>query len=62
MKISTLQEKKLSDLKDLARELNLTGFSNMRKQDIIYLILEAQAEAVSGGDGGPPSSEPGTRA
>ncbi len=32
--------------------MGLTGYSNMRKQEIIYLILEAQAEAAaSGGDG-----------
>ncbi len=55
MKISTLQEKKLSDLKDIAKGMNLSGVSSMRKQDIIYLILEAQAEAAAGGDGGQPA-------
>ena len=28
--------------------MNLSGFSAMRKQDLIYLILEARAEAVAG--------------
>ncbi len=48
MKISDLQEKKLAELKDIARTMNLTGFSTLRKQDLIYLIIEAQAEAVAG--------------
>ena len=48
MKISDLQEKKLAELKDIARSMNLTGFSTLRKQDLIYLIIEAQAEAVAG--------------
>ncbi|MEM1125840.1 MAG: transcription termination factor Rho [Bacteroidota bacterium] len=51
MKISTLQEKKLAELRDLARGMNLSGYSGLRKQDLIYRILEAQAEAAAGGDG-----------
>jgi transcription termination factor Rho len=53
MKISDLQEKKLSDLKDIARDMGLSGVSQMRKQDIIYAILEAQAEAVASNGGDP---------
>ena len=45
MKISDLQGKKLDELKNIARDMNLHGYSTMRKQDIIYLILEAKAEA-----------------
>ncbi|NNF03736.1 MAG: transcription termination factor Rho [Rhodothermales bacterium] len=52
MKIADLQEKKLPELKEIAKEMNLSGFSQMRKQDLIYLILEAQAEAVAGGGNG----------
>ncbi len=48
MKISDLQEKKLPDLKDIARGMGLSGISNLRKQDLIYQILEAQAEAAAG--------------
>ncbi|TDI72080.1 MAG: hypothetical protein E2O85_01150, partial [Bacteroidetes bacterium] len=48
MNIATLQDKKLSELKDLARGMSLHGFSAMRKQDIIYMILEARADAVAG--------------
>jgi transcription termination factor Rho len=50
MKISTLQEKKLDELRDIARELDLPGYSNLRKQDLIYRILEAQAEGAATGD------------
>ena len=46
MKISTLQEKKLDELRAMAREMNLSGYSKLRKQDLIYRILEAQAEGV----------------
>ena len=57
MKIADLQGKKLAELKDIARNMNLTGFSTLRKQDLIYLIIEAQAEAVAGtGNGAPRKS------
>ena len=52
MKISVLQEKNLSELKDVARSMGLTGYSTLRKQDLIYLILEAEAEAAANGGGG----------
>ncbi len=48
MKISDLQEKKLAELREIARSMNLSGYSQMRKQDLIYSILEAQAEAAAG--------------
>jgi transcription termination factor Rho len=51
MKIADLQDKKLSELKDLARELGLSGYSSLRKQDLIYRILEAQAEEAASGSG-----------
>jgi len=50
MKISTLQEKKLDELRDIARELDLPGYSDLRKQDLIYRILEAQAEGAATGE------------
>jgi len=49
MKISTLQEKKLDELRDIARNLDLAGYSDLRKQDLIYRILEAQAEGAASG-------------
>ena len=51
MKISELQEKKLPELKDIAKDLGLSGYSQSRKEDLIYKILEAYAEAAAG-DGG----------
>lgn len=50
MKISTLQDKKLDELRDIARELDLPNYSDLRKQDLIYRILEAQAEGAATGD------------
>ncbi|MFO8098879.1 MAG: transcription termination factor Rho [Salinibacter sp.] len=50
MKISTLQDKKLDELRDIARELDLSNYSKLRKQDLIYQILEAQAEGAATGD------------
>ncbi|WP_251981399.1 Rho termination factor N-terminal domain-containing protein, partial [Salinibacter ruber] len=50
MKISTLQDKKLDELREIARELDLTGYSDLRKQDLIYRILEAQAEGAASGE------------
>jgi len=50
MKISTLQDKKLDELREIARELDLTGYSDLRKQDLIYQILEAQAEGAASGE------------
>ena len=47
MKISTLQEKKLDELREIACELDLSGYSDLRKQDLIYRILEAQAEGAA---------------
>ncbi|MCZ6757344.1 MAG: transcription termination factor Rho, partial [Bacteroidetes bacterium] len=38
--------------------MNLHGYSTMRKQDIIYLILEAKAEAVAGNGGTARGSHP----
>ena len=52
MKISVLQEKNLAELKDVARGMGLTGYSTLRKQDLIYLILEAEAEAAASGGNG----------
>jgi transcription termination factor Rho len=50
MKISDLQDKKLADLKDIAKNMGLSGVSALRKQDLIYQIIEAQAEKQAGKD------------
>lgn len=48
MKIAELQDKKLPELKQIAKQMSLGGVSAMRKQDLIYAILEAKAEAAAG--------------
>lgn len=42
--ISELKEKTIDELTDVARELNVEGASGMRKQDLIFAILQAQTE------------------
>jgi transcription termination factor Rho len=44
MNIIELKEKKISELNKLAREFNVEGASGMRKQDLIFAILQAQTE------------------
>jgi transcription termination factor Rho len=42
--ISELQEKNIEELTSVAKEFNIEGASNMRKQELIFGILEAQAQ------------------
>jgi transcription termination factor Rho len=44
MNIVELKEKKINELNKLARQLNVEGASGMRKQDLIFAILQAQTE------------------
>ena len=39
-----LKQKKIADLASLAKELSVEGASNMRRQELIFSILQAQAE------------------
>lgn len=41
--ISQLKEKKLSELQDIAKELNMTKFKSLKKLDLVYRILDHQA-------------------
>ncbi|HLA64641.1 MAG TPA: transcription termination factor Rho [Rhodothermales bacterium] len=45
MNISTLEQKKIAELQQIARRLGLSGYADLRKRDLIYQILEANAEA-----------------
>ncbi|MGD0339361.1 MAG: transcription termination factor Rho [Bacteroidota bacterium] len=45
MDIAELKSKKISELSKIAKELNISGFSDLRKQELIFKILEAQTEA-----------------
>ncbi|MDD4900307.1 MAG: transcription termination factor Rho [Candidatus Omnitrophica bacterium] len=42
--IGKLKEMKITELNKLAKELNVNGFSGLKKTDLIFKILQAQAE------------------
>jgi transcription termination factor Rho len=44
MNLAELKEKSIADLTDLAKELHIEGAVNLRKQDLIFALLQAQAE------------------
>lgn len=44
MDIGTLKEMKISELNKIAKELSINGVSGLKKQDLIFKILQAQAE------------------
>ena len=44
MDISSLKSKKIVELNELAKDLKIDGFNDLRKQDLIFKILEAQTE------------------
>jgi transcription termination factor Rho len=44
LNLRDLKQKKIGDLAALAKELNVDGAANMRRQELIFSILQAQAE------------------
>jgi transcription termination factor Rho len=44
MNIDDIKRQPISELANLARDLNVAGASGMRRQDLIFAILQAQAE------------------
>jgi transcription termination factor Rho len=44
LEIKHLKEMKITELNKLAKDLNVNGFSGVKKQDLIFKILQAQAE------------------
>jgi transcription termination factor Rho len=42
--IVALERKTLPELQDLAREMGVTGYSRLKKHDLIFLLLKANAE------------------
>jgi transcription termination factor Rho len=44
MNLAELKEKTVADLNTVAKELNVAGTSGLRKQELIFKILEAQTE------------------
>ena len=45
LNIRELKEMNISSLTDLAKDLNVPGYTGMRKQELIFQILKAQTEA-----------------
>lgn len=45
MDITELEGLKIGELRDMAREQGVPGFSTMKKQDLVYNILRTEAEA-----------------
>ncbi|MEK7274610.1 MAG: transcription termination factor Rho [Candidatus Desantisbacteria bacterium] len=45
LNVKELQDKTISELSDFAHELRIEGASGMRKQELIFAILQARAEA-----------------
>src|SRR5438128_6961741 len=44
LNLKTLKEKKISELAQIARNFNVDGASSLRKQDLIFSILQAQTD------------------
>ncbi len=44
MEIANLKEMKISELNKIAKDLNVNGVAGLKKQDLIFKILQAQAE------------------
>ncbi len=54
MDIAELEERTLSELREIAREHNVSGYSRLKKSDLILRLLRAQAEGqglIFGGGG-----------
>lgn len=43
MDIAELDSQRLSELRDIARDMDINGFSSMKKQELVYEIMRAQA-------------------
>ncbi len=44
MDIAELKSKKIAELTKIAKDMNITGYTDLRKQELIFKILEAQTE------------------
>jgi len=44
MHLAELKQKSIADLNDVARDLKIEGAANLRKQELIFAILQAQTE------------------
>ena len=48
MDITELKSKKISELTEIARALKIIGAGDMRKQELIFKILEATSKQANG--------------
>ncbi len=44
MNVAELESKTLSDLREMARKLDISGYSGLKKQDLIFKLLQVQSE------------------
>ncbi len=45
MDIGELESKKLVELRDVGRDMNIAGYTTMKKQDLVFRIMQADAES-----------------
>ena len=45
--LDKLNIKKVAELKEIAKELNISKYEKLKKQDLVYAILDKQAEEQS---------------
>ncbi|HQF71338.1 MAG TPA: Rho termination factor N-terminal domain-containing protein, partial [Promineifilum sp.] len=45
MDIGELESKKLSELRDIGRDMKIAGHTTMKKQDLVFRIMQADAES-----------------
>jgi transcription termination factor Rho len=45
MDISELEGKKVSELREIARDMNVPGYTSLKKQDLVFRMMQASAEA-----------------
>ncbi|MBA3823812.1 MAG: Rho termination factor N-terminal domain-containing protein, partial [Ktedonobacterales bacterium] len=44
MNITELEGKTLEELRDLARELDLSGYTSLKRQDLMFRLLQVHSE------------------
>ncbi|MBV8695377.1 MAG: Rho termination factor N-terminal domain-containing protein, partial [Ktedonobacteraceae bacterium] len=44
MNIAELETKTLSELREIARDLELSGYTTLKKQDLVFRLLQSHTE------------------
>ena len=44
MNLKELKTKKINDLMDFGKQMKIEGYSSMRKQDLIFALLQTEIE------------------